>query len=228
LGTTLARQICVMSESSRAAMPGLGRRVAVAAPPVSDELRSRPAAVPGERRLVATIARPHPEKGLDVLVDAVALMPTDVHLRIVGADPCDVALVAHVAERRLADRVELTGWCDDPLAAVADAWAYVQPSRSESYGLALAEARALGLPAVATDVPGLAEQVRPGVDGLLVPSEDPAALAAALTVLLDDRRTARRLGASARTAALSGPTEAAHAAAWATRYTALAPGRMPA
>jgi len=164
---------------------------------------------------VATIARPHPEKGLDVLVDALALLPPDVTLRLVGVDPG--------SGLEGLDRVELVGWCDDPLAAVADAWVYVQPSRSESYGLALAEARAVGLPTVVTDVPGLREQVQPDVDGLVVPSEDPVALAAAITRLLDDRALAARLGAAAREAARAGPTESAHAADWARRYTALTP-----
>jgi glycosyltransferase involved in cell wall biosynthesis len=229
LGTTLARQVCVMSASSRDEMAGLGRRrpVAIAAPPVPDGLRTL-AAAPGPRPVVATIARPHPEKGLDVLVDALALLPSEVTLRIVGTGPDDDGPGAATLRDRidglgLADRVELAGWRADPLAAVADAWAYVQPSRSESYGLALAEARAIGLPAVVTDVPGLREQVRPEVDGLVVPSEDPAALAAAVGRLLDDRALAARLGAAARDAALAGPTEAAHAADWARRYTALAP-----
>jgi glycosyltransferase involved in cell wall biosynthesis len=164
---------------------------------------------------VATIARPHPEKGLDVLVDALALLPSDVTLRIVGTGPG--------SGLDGLDRVELVEWCDDPVAAVADAWVYVQPSRSESYGLALAEARAVGLATVVTDVPGLREQVRAGVDGLVVPAEDPVALAAALARLLDDRALAARLATAARDTARAGPTEAAHAAAWAARYTALLP-----
>ncbi len=214
LGTTLARQVCVMSASSRAAMPGLGRDVAVAAPPLADGLRTRPAAVPGDRRVVATVARPHPEKGLDVLLAAVDLLPDDVALRVVGTEPGALAVP---------DRVELLGRQPDPLATLADAWVYAQPSRSESYGLALAEARAIGLPVVATDVPGLREQVDPGHDGLLVPPEDPVALATALARLLDDRDLAARLGAAARDTALAGPTEADHAAAWAARYHALTP-----
>ncbi|HMJ77205.1 MAG TPA: glycosyltransferase [Iamia sp.] len=236
LGTTMARQVCVMSASSRDEMPGLGwgggrgrrRPVAIAAPPLPDGLRVLAVAAPGPHPVVATIARPHPEKGLDVLVDALALLPPNVVLRIVGTGPDDdgpgaMSLRARIDRLGLADRVELAGWRADPLAAVADAWAYVQPSRSESYGLALAEARALGLATVSTDVPGLREQVRPGTDGLVVPSDDPVALAAAIGRLLSDRPGAARLGAAARDAALAGPTESAHAADWARRYTALAP-----
>ncbi|HEU5152452.1 MAG TPA: glycosyltransferase family 4 protein [Iamia sp.] len=215
LGRALAGEVCVMSASSRAAMPGLGRRATVAAPPVADGLRALAPAAPGPRPVVATIARPHPEKGLDVLVAALALLPPEVTLRVVGAG------TGSGLERH--DRVEVVPWADDPVAAVADAWAYVQPSRSESWGLALAEARAAGLAVVATDVPGLREQVADGVDGLLVPSEDPVALAAAIARLLDDRGLATRLGAAARAATLAGPTEADHAAAWAARYAALAP-----
>lgn len=229
LGSTLARRVVVMSESSRREMPGLGRGVEVEAPPLADDLRSREAAVPGPDPVVATVARAHAEKGLDVLVDAVArLARSDVTLRIVGVGPTDddpdaLALRERIARHHLDDRVVLAGWADDPMVAVADAWVYVQSSRSESFGLAVVDALAAGLPTVVTDVAGLRERVDPGRTGLVVPPEDPAALAAAIDRLLADRDEAARLATAGRLAALAGPTEADHAAVWARRYAALLP-----
>lgn len=227
LGSTLARRVVVMSESSRREMAGLGRRVDVEPPPIAETARARPPGSPAPAPVVATVARAHPEKGLDVLVDAVALLARpDVTLRIVGVGPADdqpdvVALQERIARHHLDDRVVLAGWADDPMVAVADAWVYVQPSRSESYGLAVVDALAAGLPTVVTDVAGLRERVDPGRTGLVVPPEDPAALAAVIDRLLDDRDAADRLGTAGRASALAGPTEADHAAAWARRYAAV-------
>lgn len=62
----------------------------------------------------------------------------------------------------------------------------------ESFGIVLVEAMAAGLPVVASDVPGYDEVVTDGVEGLLVPPRDPAALAAAVGTILDDRELSER------------------------------------
>ena len=74
----------------------------------------------------------------------------------------------------------------------------VLPSRREAQGLAILEAMAVGRPVVATRVGGIPEMVRDGVSGLLVPSNDPVALAAAIVRLLQDRPLAQRLGVAGR------------------------------
>jgi len=72
------------------------------------------------------------------------------------------------------------------------AWALVQPSPKEGWGLTVVEAAACGTPAVATDAPGLRDSVRRDETGLLVPFADDAALAEALVrVLADDGLRAR-------------------------------------
>ena len=70
---------------------------------------------------------------------------------------------------------------------------YVQPSRerTETFGLALLEAMAAGVPVVATDVSGLTDLVDHETTGLLVPPEDPDALAGAVVRLLTDERARR-------------------------------------
>jgi glycosyltransferase involved in cell wall biosynthesis len=74
----------------------------------------------------------------------------------------------------------------------------VMPSRAEGFGLAAAEASACGLPVIATTASSLPEVILHAETGLLVPPRDPAALAAAITRLLAEPATARRLGAAGR------------------------------
>ena len=83
---------------------------------------------------------------------------------------------------------------DDELRAwyhAADALAF--PSLKEGWGLAVLEAMAAGLPVVATDIPVFREYLTPGVDALLVPPADPAALAGAMADVMADADLRRRL-----------------------------------
>jgi phosphatidylinositol alpha-mannosyltransferase len=68
----------------------------------------------------------------------------------------------------------------------------------ESFGMALVEAMAAGVPVVASDIPGFREVVRDGIEGLLVPPGDPSALAAALRRVLADTELATALGRAGR------------------------------
>ena len=88
-------------------------------------------------------------------------------------------------------------------ALFASVDAVVLPSYREGLPKGLIEAAACALPLVTTDVPGCREVVRDGVDGLLVPARDGAALAQAIARLHDDPALATRLGIAAREKALA-------------------------
>ena len=99
--------------------------------------------------------------------------------------------------RDLPPNVTLLGRLDDirPLLAAADVFAV--PSRREGQGIAALEALAAGVPVVASRVGGLAEMLTDGETALLVPPDDPEALATALSRLQSDSRLGRNLTESA-------------------------------
>ena len=74
----------------------------------------------------------------------------------------------------------------------------VMPSRHEGFGIAFVEAMAMGVPVVGTRVVGSVDAVQDGTTGLLVPPDDPAALAAAILRLFDDPQLWGRLVDEAR------------------------------
>jgi glycosyltransferase involved in cell wall biosynthesis len=135
-------------------------------------------------------------KGLDVLLRAMKEIP-EATLVVAGRDPARYGRkIEALCERLgLSDRVFFLGPVDH--AALGGLlWhsdVFVLPSRMEAFGVAVLEALAAGVPVVATEVGGIPEIVRDGVDGLLVPSDRPAALAAAIGKIVSDESLKRRL-----------------------------------
>jgi len=134
------------------------------------------------------------EKGTDLLLRALAADPGPDGLLVVGDGPDRPALEA--AARRAPVPVRFCGFQDDVSPFLAAADVFVQPSRSEGLPFAVLEAMAHGVPVVCARVGGM-----PGVVdgcGVLVPPEDPAALADALRDLVHDPAGRHRLGAAGR------------------------------
>ncbi|MEJ5915159.1 glycosyltransferase [Pseudokineococcus sp. 1T1Z-3] len=152
-----------------------------------------------DRRGLVVAGRLSPEKGVDVAVRAMAHLP-GAHLVVAGDGPARADLEA-LAARVAPGRVRFTGRLPAPEveALVTGAVAVAVPSRwYENAPLAVTEALVAGVPPVVSDLGGAPELVRDGVDGLVVPPEDPAALAAALRRLLVDPAAAGRMGAAGR------------------------------
>ena len=143
----------------------------------------------------------HRRKGIDVLIDALARLsarttgeaPTPLTW-IAGKGPESKALGAQVAAAGLQDDVRFLGRRDDTADLLAACDIAVLPSRREGLGIAALEAMATGRPIVAAQVGGLADAVVHEGTGLLVPPDDPDALADALAALVADPERRRRLG----------------------------------
>lgn len=168
---------------------GWRRRVEVISnfspPPRSAPASRADLGVPSADFLVAGVGRLVPRKGFADLIRAVASLDR-VHLRLVGAGTEEVALRRLVAELGVANRVRLMGWLDDPSPVIAAADVFALPSTHEPLGNGILEAWALGKPVVAASSEGPSWVVADGVDGLLHPPADSAALAATLRRLRDD------------------------------------------
>jgi len=142
-------------------------------------------------------------KGFDVLLRALAVVP-QAQLLLIGDGECKPALQALAAELDVDRRVRFAGHVDDIAVAraYAEADVFCLPSldRAEAFGLVLLEAMRASLPTVASDVPGsgIGFVVRDRETGLLVPPNDPTALAAALTELAADAEQRRRYGVAGR------------------------------
>lgn len=138
-------------------------------------------------QVVMAIGRLQRVKGLDVLKAAAEQLPPQLRLLVIGEGPERAALSG--------GRLELLGARPDAAELVAAADLFVMPSRSEGFPQSPLSAMACGLPVVATAVGGSPEVVIDGVTGLLVPPEQPGALASAI---LEGLERGAELGAAGR------------------------------
>jgi glycosyltransferase involved in cell wall biosynthesis len=150
-------------------------------------------------RLVGTIGRVEPQKGVDVLIRAFAEIE-DATLLVVGDGSERGRLEELARDLGVSERVEWKGWSDDARGYLPSLDVFVLPSRNEGFPLALLEALLAGTAVVASDVGSVAEAVQDGVTGLLVPPDDHEALTQALRRLLADEALGRRLGEQGRQA----------------------------
>ncbi len=155
-----------------------------------------PADLAAGRRMLF-VGRLEPRKGFELAVKAFGLLAPDFpDLRlIVAGDGPQRGAVSRLPSGLL-QRVTMVGsvphWRLPPYHAAADV--FVAPSTGrESFGIVLVEAMAAGVPVVASNIAGYREVVRSGMDGLLVPPNDPESLAEAVRTVLSDRALAERL-----------------------------------
>ncbi|NYG58551.1 glycosyltransferase involved in cell wall biosynthesis [Nocardioides daedukensis] len=138
-----------------------------------------------------------PVKRVPALVRAAASVP-GVRLLLIGDGPERGRVEETMAAAGSDDRVELVGFDPDPAGRLRGADLLALPSAAEACPMAILQAMSCGLPVVASRAGGIPEVVRDGIDGLLVPTGDDGALAAALRTLHDDPAMRRAMGESAR------------------------------
>lgn len=152
-----------------------------------------------DQLVVVSVANLREEKGIDVLLDAARAFTSEhpeVVVLSVGQGPMEDAMKARHRELGLGDRFRFLGYRDDVPRVLGASDVFCLSSHSEGLPVALMEATVMGLPVVATAVGGVAADVEHGVDGLLAPPGDPAALAAAIGSVAGDAELRSRLGAA--------------------------------
>lgn len=157
---------------------------------------------PGERAILV-LGRLQPWKGVQYAIEAMSHLPARLNARLLigGEGTYRDALEQQVATLGLMDRVTFLGAVPHHtvprLFALADVVVGASFA-SETFGMTLCEALACARPVIASDWAGFREVVIDGESGLVVPKQDAAALAAAITRLMDDESLARRLATNGR------------------------------
>ncbi|HVH51119.1 MAG TPA: glycosyltransferase [Gaiellaceae bacterium] len=167
-----------------------------------------------DRLTIGFLGRPDPKKNLDLLLEALALLPAEARLRVAGVDP-------EAAPDAIEARVEWLGFVggDEKERFLDSIDVLAMPSSFECFGVAAAEALAAGAPVVVSDRTGLAELVAREACGLVVGCEV-RELAAALRRFLADPELLRRCAARTE-AARAELSHAAHGAALRREYERL-------
>jgi glycosyltransferase involved in cell wall biosynthesis len=147
------------------------------------------------------VARLSPEKGIDVLLQAMSRMvpnQADFRVQIAGDGPGRATLEQQARQLGVDGHVRFLGTVRDVPELLAGARLFVLPSRTEGISLTLLEAMARGLPVVATNVGGNPEVVANGETGLLVPPDHPQELAQAIGQLWNSPDLGARMGERGR------------------------------
>jgi glycosyltransferase involved in cell wall biosynthesis len=156
--------------------------------------------VPRDAIFLVCASRLEPEKDLITLLEAMPLLPASppVRLVIAGAGSMEADLQNKLRDWQLGDCCSLLGFREDVLSIIAAADIFVLPSKAEPFGLVILEAMSLGKPVVATGAGGPLEIVVEGETGLLVPPNNPGALAKAIQNLIDRPGTRAEMGGEGR------------------------------
>ncbi len=140
---------------------------------------------PDEAYVVLTLARYHPNKGLDVLIKATEKFP-NMHVWLAGDGP-ERKNLEQLADRiHIKERVHFLGWRDDAAALLKACDVCVIPSRQEPFGNVFIQAWAARCPVIASTSEGPGFYMRDGEDGLLFPIDDVQSLQECLARLMEN------------------------------------------
>ncbi len=202
-----ARRLAAILTSSEASRRAIVRDFGVARERIHDvrngvELPPRPTRRerPEKLELLFVGRCGDPNKGLEFLIEAMALLPLDVGLRVLDYFPAHTALEKRLHALHLTGRVRFTGKVssEELARAYRESVAVVLPSLFEGFGLPAIEALAAGTPIVASRAGALPEVIADAGTGALVPARDPAALAKAIGELLGNWESAHAAALAAR------------------------------
>lgn len=160
---------------------------------------------------IVTCGRLSKEKGADLAIEACKILLdrgfSDIKWRFLGEGPQSVEINELVKKLRLENTFLLTGVLMNPYADMAGADLYVQPSRFESYCIAIAEAMILGKPVVATKAAGC-DHIEDGVNGVLCEPEAKS-LADAIEKVIGDKELLKKITEASEKTDLTKQNEAA-------------------
>jgi GalNAc-alpha-(1->4)-GalNAc-alpha-(1->3)-diNAcBac-PP-undecaprenol alpha-1,4-N-acetyl-D-galactosaminyltransferase len=186
---------------TRATADWIWRNWRIRASVIPNSLRPLPMAGAGREPLVVGVGTLKREKGFDLLLEAFARIAgnfPDWRAAVVGDGPERAELLRLRDTLGLGSRVEFPGRATDVESWMARAGLVVQPSRFEGFPNAVLESMGMGAAVVSADCPaGPAEMIDDGVNGRLVPVEDVAALAGAMSALMAEPDLRARLGREA-------------------------------
>lgn len=159
--------------------------------------------IPHAAPVLLFIGRITVDKGVRELISAFRELKaanSPAHLIFVGPLDFEVGSAGGISRRDIdvVPDTHAVGYTEIPEAYMAITDILCLPSYREGFGTVVIEAAAMGVPTVGTDIYGLSDAVVNGETGVLVPQQDPAALARALTVLLGDEKKRKQMGAAAK------------------------------
>jgi glycosyltransferase involved in cell wall biosynthesis len=178
--------------------------------PADPDLRRRLTSAP-EDPLIGIVGRIDPEKGVHLVVEAVAALTgpaAKAHLAVIGSPGFDsgdyLERLKADAERLLGDRARFVGRMEDVPATLRAIDVAVNASAAEPFGLSILEAQASGVPVVATQSGGVADFLTDGDNALLVPVGDVGGLSRAIARVVTEPGLAASMGAHGRALAVAG------------------------
>lgn len=167
-----------------------------AIPFVSKAVARQELGLPGQGFIAGTLSNHYHTKGLDILIQAVSqLSNTEVHFAVIGQGPIQNQLETQINNLHLNDRILLLGHKKAASTYLAAFDMFIMPSRKEGFPFAILEAMQAGLPIIASNVGGIPEALSDA--GILVPPQDPAALAQAIKHLITNPGIAAKLSIKA-------------------------------
>jgi glycosyltransferase involved in cell wall biosynthesis len=149
---------------------------------------------PADARVLLTLSRLHPTKGLDTVLQAMPALP-DCYLWIAGEGPLRQELEQLARKLNVLERVRFLGWRTDRGALLGAADICLLPSRYEPFGTVILDAWSTRTAFIACESDGPRAYIRDGENGMLVPADAPAALAAAIRRVLDEPALKARIEA---------------------------------